>query len=326
MPLVRETPNKNPSYRTFSSKQTPRTENTPQPRLSSSAQKTVNTISKNNDDKGASKYVMAVNMAKERFADDPDVNKTIFRNTVDDIYDSMKEEGDKSAADLRGENPLQQFGRGVGQFFDTINNAIGYGLDTAFDATIGNLIDGISGGTAGAKDWFDAEDMAFIPDLAEDIGLSLIPYAGIPLAMAKNAAQRTDEISEALTGRDSVTQEKLNGWEQGGRVADALLGVGLAAGVRRRRRDGELPLLGVDLVDRDGRSDEAVVGVVGGEEVHAVRPPRALPALAGRAGVGRLHARVGGRLARPRPGHRVVAGAVVFFLIYDDLPLVVEHK
>lgn len=239
---IRRTPNKTPGERLGSN--TPTSKQKEQPSLGNSARNTLNSVSASNNDNGASKYVMAVNMAKEKFKDDPDVNQTIFRNSVDEIYNDLKEEGDKSAADLRGENWLQQAGRAVGEGIDTVNNGIGYGLDWLLDNIAGNAI-GLFDQQAGQnfKDMWDAEDLAIVPDIAEDIGLSLIPYAGIPLAMGKNAAQRTDEIAEAITGRDSVTQEKLNGYERGGRAVESALGVGLSAipGVGKAAASKALP-------------------------------------------------------------------------------------
>lgn len=183
------------------------------------------------DDRGASKYNVAVELAKDKFAGDPDVNKTIFRNAVDEIYNSIRDEGDYTAAEARGENPLQQLGRTIGEGIDSFNTTIGSGLDAAWDWAVGGLAEAVRGKEGGdfARNMFSAEDFAMIPDMAEDILLGMFGPAGIAAAVGKNAAQRTDQIAEALSGRDTVTQEKLSDSQRAGKAVESVLGVGLSA-------------------------------------------------------------------------------------------------
>ena len=177
-----------------------------------------------NNDRGASKYILATQMAKDKFSEDPDVDRTIFRNSVDDIYNSIKEDGDMSAAEVRGENPVQQFGRAVGEGIDTLNKGIGSGLDWLWDNTVGNLVGAFdSGNGEWVKNLFTGEDLSLLPDIAEDVLLSATGW-GIPLVVGKNFAQRTDQIAEGLSGRDSITGEKLDSWRQLGKLGEAGLG------------------------------------------------------------------------------------------------------
>lgn len=187
-------------------------------------------IAKQSNNPDAAKYVTAVQMAKDKFKDDPDVNKSIFRNAVDDIYNSIKDENDKSAAELRNENPLQQFGRFIGDSINAINNGIGGALDWVVDNPIAGAWDIITGGQGQAiRDAFSGEDLAIVPDLLEDVALGALGPVGIGLGVAKNLAQHTDDISEAITGRDSVTQEKIGLDRQLGKAGETLLSTALSA-------------------------------------------------------------------------------------------------
>ena len=183
---------------------------------------------KNQNLSSGQKYQLAVRMAEDKFKDDPDVNKSIFRKSVDDIYDSLRDEGEKSAGEVRGELPGQAFLRSIGEGINTVNNGIGWFLDAAFDNTIGNVAN-LFGINDGLKNLTSGEDLAVIPDMLEDIALSAFVPGGIGLAAAKNALQRTDEIAEAISGRDSVTQEKIGDDRRLGKGLEAALGIGLSA-------------------------------------------------------------------------------------------------
>lgn len=158
------------------------------------------------------KYQMAVDLAREGASnlDDYMVDDQLMEWAIDDIYGRILG-GKTSAADMRGENFFTQAVKGAKNTINDFNHDVGFIGDTAFDNTIGNLA---SLPVFGGEEWgntvknaFDADDIAMVADMAEDIGLSAIPGAGIPLAMAKNAIQQSDNFARAASGRDALTLE-----------------------------------------------------------------------------------------------------------------------
>lgn len=175
------------------------------------------------------KYVIASKTAQERFKDVDGIDDKRMKQEIDNIYENELG-ATNTGKEQRGENTVTDTINWFKDFFGTVNNGIGSGLDWVFDNTVGNLA-GLADEQWGndLKDAFTGEDLSIVPDIAEDVLLGMIPGAGIPLVVAKNAIQQSDNIAEALSGRDNITQENLDGWQQAGKAGEAILGTGLAA-------------------------------------------------------------------------------------------------
>lgn len=186
------------------------------------------------------KYQYAVNLAKQDM-DGETYDTADFRNLVDDYYAQMDPE--KSAGELRGENPLGNFIRGLNEGVDQIADWGGDALEGAWDFTVGNVAGGL-GGLVGAAtgdedlgdEWKQAASDAMSPEIADaiagmGIGMAVgaIPGIGVPASIGLSALQNSDELYEAMIGRDAVTGEKLNAAQVAGRVGGALLDTALSA-------------------------------------------------------------------------------------------------
>ena len=186
------------------------------------------------------KYQYAVNLAKQDM-DGETYDTAEFRNLVDDYYAQMDPE--KSAGELRGENPVGNFIRGLNEGVDQIADWGGDALEGAWDFTVGNVAGGL-GGLVGAAtgdedlgdEWKQAASDAMSPEMADaiasmGIGMAVgaIPGIGVPASIGMSALQNSDELYEAMIGRDAVTGEKLNAAQVAGRVGGALLDTALSA-------------------------------------------------------------------------------------------------
>ena len=167
------------------------------------------------------KYQVAVELARSDLGDEADKDDDKFKQTIDKYYAEL--DPTNTGREARGENILTDAMGAIGGFFDNAALAGGQLIDGAFDATIGNIGSAMGYGDTW-KNWFDANDAAMVADTMIDLGLSAIPYAGIPLAAVKNLSQSGEEIQQAITGRDATTNEDLNGWS---RLGNAITG-GLA--------------------------------------------------------------------------------------------------
>lgn len=175
------------------------------------------------------KYLLASKTAQERFKDVDGIDDNRMKQEIDNIYENELG-ATNTGREQRGENSVTDVIGGIKDFFGTVNNGIGSGLDWVFDNTVGNLA-GLADEQWGndLKNAFTGEDLSIVPDIAEDVLLSMIPGAGIPLVVAKNAIQQSDNIAEAISGKDNITKEDLDGWQQAGKIGEAILGTGLAA-------------------------------------------------------------------------------------------------
>lgn len=133
-----------------------------------------------------------------------------------------------SRLDMLQENPTQIL-RLADDLITSGNYFLGDKLDKGFDATVGNAV-GLVNKDAGkaVKNWTDANDMATAVNLAEDIGLSLIPVVGPALAAGKVALQESNEIGDALSGVDSTTGERIKDNQRLARAAGSALNIALA--------------------------------------------------------------------------------------------------
>lgn len=174
------------------------------------------------------KYVIATKTAKDRFKDVADVDDNRMKQEIDNIYENELQ-ASNTGKEVRGENWFTDFIGGMKDLYNDGLNIVGSGLDAMFDTAvspIGFFNEDLKNTLQGM---FDGEDLSIVPDILADVGLAAIPYAGIPLVAAKNAWQRADDIAEAITGRDNITQEDLEGTQRLGKIGESLASVGLAA-------------------------------------------------------------------------------------------------
>lgn len=186
------------------------------------------------------KYQYAVDLARQDLGGDTSDTEE-FRNLVDDYYAQM--DPDTSAEEMRGESGFTQAVRAVGETYDNVNDLLGDGIDWLWDNTVGNVAGGL-GGLVGAfandedlgEEWKQAASDVVSDDTADAIAsmgtgmlVSAIPGLGVPLSIGLTAAQHSDDLYEALMGRDAVTRERLSEAERLGRLGSSVLDTALAA-------------------------------------------------------------------------------------------------
>lgn len=174
------------------------------------------------------KYALASELAQNNLGQADDVNDDALKQEIDRIFENDLK-GTVSGRDYRGENFFTDFVGGAKNAINGFNQGIGEGIDFLVDNTIGEAVGVFGGDKEGFKNATRAEDFAMIPDIAEDILLASLGPAGIAMAVGKNAIQQSDNISEALSGRDNVTTDTLSGEQRIGKGATAALTTGLSA-------------------------------------------------------------------------------------------------
>jgi hypothetical protein len=174
------------------------------------------------------KYQSAVDLARQELAGQENVKDRDFRNLVDTKFLELKPTEGITGADMRGEDGATQLVRGAKDTIEDFNTGVGSSLDWIFDNTIGALGYNVGLGDYW-KNMFSGEDAGIVADIGSDILLSAIPGAGIPLVVAKNAIQQSDNIWEAATGRDDITLEKLEEGQGTMKGLEAALTMGLSA-------------------------------------------------------------------------------------------------
>lgn len=194
-----------------------------------------------NDNSDGQKYQYAVQLAKQDLGGDTS-DDAEFRDLVDSYYEQMDPK--TSAADMRGETMATQAIRGVGEAYDQVNDTLGDGVDWLWDnvagglaGAVGGLVDAATNGqTSYGDEWRQGVSDVVSPETADAIAsmgtgmlLSAIPGVGVPLSLGLTAAQNSDDLYEAVTGRDAVSLEGLGGAERLGRFGSALLDTALAA-------------------------------------------------------------------------------------------------
>ena len=173
------------------------------------------------------KYQAAVSMAKDELGDDATDDE--LKDYIDQAFSQM-DVGDVTGEQMRGQdNPVYKAGSTVNDAIDNVTGFLGNGLDAAWGG-LSNLVGLVDKDSGKAMDeWFTPEMGQAIADTAIDLGLAAIPVAGVPLVVGKNLVQNGDDLTEALTGHDSLTGEELNGWQQLGKGAGAIADTALAA-------------------------------------------------------------------------------------------------
>ena len=193
------------------------------------------------------KYQAAVEMAKQMAGEGTDDGE--MRDLVDSEFAKLNPT--YTGEQMRGEDDL--ISKAIGGADDLLDDAsefVGRGVDQLWDLGPANLAGLIGGGAdllfnGGKGDWGkrahdtvskvigDGEDDIFsastIGDIGMDLMISAIPGAGLPLLLAKQGIQNSDDIKEAATGRDSITMEQIDGGQRAAKAATSLLDIGLTA-------------------------------------------------------------------------------------------------
>ena len=170
----------------------------------------------------ADKYQAAVDLAKISLQDKEDVNDSMFKDAIDNYYEQMNPE--KTGREMRGENAWTDFVGGARDGINAFNTGIGSAIDFAGDTLIGGALDlmGAKGAAEDFRNLATGEDLAIIPDIATDVAL-VASGVGIPLMVAKNAAQLSPQMAQGISGKDAITLEQMDAGQQG---ANAALGFG----------------------------------------------------------------------------------------------------
>ena len=201
--------------------------------------KQISSSSPGNIDSDQAKYAYAVSLASEDMGDDLDTDSAEFLDKVDSYYSQMDPE--TSASEMRGENPFGTAVRNVRMGIEGINDVGGDLIKGAWD-----LLAGGAGSLAGmgaealgvdnaAEDWGDAARSFLSDDAADvimgigsDIAIAAIPGLGLPLSIGKGLIENSDDLYEAVTGRDDITLQQLSGNQRLGRGLSGTLGTVLS--------------------------------------------------------------------------------------------------
>ena len=222
------------------------------------------------DDPDAYKYKLAVEIVDSQIGNEQTLGDDEYRKAIDATFDKMKPT--ISGAEMRDEanDPVSGAVRGMRGVIDDVNQGVGTGLDWLWDNSVGNLA-GLVGGGIGAlfggdfedsfedvkgnvSDWVTPETGAMISDMVMDLGLAAIPGVGIPLSVAKNAIQNSENIWEGIAGVDDITGEKLDFGQQIAKLATGLGGTALSAipGIGKASNASKIGKAGRQAIDELG--------------------------------------------------------------------------
>lgn len=198
--------------------------------------------SQKNTAKGdAAKWQHAVQLAREDFGENADTDDREFLERAESYYATMDPES--TSDQVRGKNLLTSAVEDVANGVEGVNDLLGDGVKGAWDLlagggaeALGGLVGMFTGDEDTASDWREFTE-GIIDDRAADalasigtnLAVSAIPGFGVPASVALAGLQNADNINEALTGRDSVTLQKLDDGERTGRAINAALDLGLSA-------------------------------------------------------------------------------------------------
>lgn len=198
--------------------------------------------SQKNTAKGdAAKWQHAVQLAREDFGENADTDDRKFLERAEGYYATMDPES--TADQVRGKNAFTSAVENVAHGIDGVNDFLGDGVKGAWDLLAGGgaeILGGLAGMFTGdkdtASDWRDFTEGVIDDDTADalasigaNLAVSAIPGFGVPASIALAGLQNADDINEALTGRDSVTLQKLGDDERTGRAINAALDLGMSA-------------------------------------------------------------------------------------------------
>ena len=173
------------------------------------------------------KYQAAVDLAKISLQNEEKVNDSMFKEAIDTYYDQMNPE--KTGREMRGENGWTDLVGSTRDLINGFNTGIGNALDFGFDTAVGLPLElmGAKGAAQDARNLFTGEDLAIIPDIATDVAL-IASGVGIPLMVAKNAAQLSPQMAQGISGKDAITLEQMDAGQQAANAALGFGGLGLS--------------------------------------------------------------------------------------------------
>lgn len=210
------------------------------------------------DDPDAYKYKLAVEIVDSQIGNEQTLGDDEYRQAIDATFDQMNPT--VSGSEMRDEanDPISGAVRGARGVIDDINQGVGTGLDWIWDNTVGNLAGLVGGGISAllggdfedsfedvkgnVSDWVTPETGAMVSDMIMDLGLAAIPGVGIPLSVAKNAIQNSENIWEGFTGVDDITGERIDPGQQIAKLATGIGGTALSAipGIGKMRNAGNI--------------------------------------------------------------------------------------
>lgn len=198
--------------------------------------------SQKNTAKGdAAKWQHAIQLAREDFGENADTDDRKFLERAEGYYATMNPES--TADQVRGKNAFTSAVENAAHGIEGVNDFLGDGVKGAWDLLAGGGAEAL-GGLAGmltgdentASDWrnftegiIDDQTADALASIGTSLAVSAIPGLGVPASIALAGLQNADNINEALTGRDSVTLQKLDDNERTGRAINAALDLGLSA-------------------------------------------------------------------------------------------------
>lgn len=200
------------------------------------------------DNSDGHKYQVAVERARQIAGDD--VSESQMRDLVDAEFAKLNPTA--TGEQMRGED---NFGAravgGINDAIDTVTGLAGDGIDLVWDGLAGNaagLLGGLAGLLTGNDDWGKNAnefvsglvgddgnggptilDTDMLGDVALDLALSAIPGVGVPIMLGKSVLQNSNNIREAIDGRDSISGERLDGGQIATKGLAALADVALSA-------------------------------------------------------------------------------------------------
>lgn len=197
--------------------------------------------SQKNTAKGdAAKWQHAIQLTREDFGENADTDDRKFLERAEGYYATMNPES--TADQVRGKNAFTSAVEDVAHGIDGVNDFLGDGIKGAWDLLAGGGAEAL-GGLAGmftgdentASDWrnftegiIDDKTADALASIGTNLAVSAIPGFGVPASIALAGLQNADNINEALTGRDSVTLQKLDDNEKTGRAINAALDLGMS--------------------------------------------------------------------------------------------------
>ena len=170
-------------------------------------------------------WILANQMANEEMSGGTRLGRLEYQDLVNSYYDKIT--GQNGAGQHLRDNNSDVL-HGANNLLTMADTVPGFIVDDILvDGIVGNLV-GLFNKDAGdsVKNFMTREEAG---NLATNVGLSMIPGAGIPLMLAKNAIQSEDEIRNAITGKDSWSGMDLTEDEKSANALSAAMNIGLSA-------------------------------------------------------------------------------------------------
>lgn len=200
------------------------------------------------DNPDGHKYQVAVERARQIAGDD--VSESQMRDLVDAEFAKLNPT--VTGEQMRGEDNLgARTVGGINDAIDTVTGLAGDGIDFLWDGLAGNaagLLGGFAGLLTGNDDWGQQAnefvsglvgddgnggptilDTDMLGDVALDLAISAIPGVGVPIMLGKSLVQNSNNIREAIDGRDSISGERLDGGQIATKGLAMLADVALSA-------------------------------------------------------------------------------------------------